>query len=60
METSDIIVGGKVSRYKIIVECYNLEVTLGRFDVHFAVSTMRRYSSAPRKGQLGTMLIIFF
>ena len=34
-------------------------MTLGRFDVHFAVSTLGRYSAAPRQGHVKAMLRVF-
>ena len=54
-----MFVGGKVSRYRILVGCPNGKVTLGRFGVHFSVSTIERYNSELSKGNLGSMLIIF-
>ena len=59
MDTSDILVGGEASRYSILVGCVNWAVTLGRFDVHFSVSTMGMYNYASIKGHHGDMLIIF-
>ena len=58
VEIYDIIVGGEVSRYRIIIGCANFSFTLGRFDVHFSASTMGRYNAVPRNLNLGTMIII--
>ena len=59
VEIYDIIVGGEVSRYRIIIVCANFSFTLGRFDVHFSVSNMGRYNYEPSKGHLGAMIRIF-
>ena len=41
----------------MLVGCANWAVTLGRFDVHFSVSTMVRYNAETRKVHLGDMII---
>ena len=37
----------------------NWIVTLGRFDTHYAVGTLARYSAIPREGHLKAMLKVF-
>ena len=32
---------------------------MGRFDVHYAISTLSRYSAAPREGHMKVMLRVF-
>ena len=59
VDTSDLFLWDKVSRYRMIIGCSNRAVTLGRFDVHFSVSTIGRYNYTPRKGDIGAMLKIF-
>ena len=59
VDTSDLFLWDKVSRYRMIIGCSNRAVTLGRFDVHFSVSTIGRYNYTPRKGDIGAMLRIF-
>ena len=43
----------------MLVVCDNWSVNLERFDLQCSVSTMRRYNSEPRKGNIGTTLRIF-
>ena len=59
VDTSDLLLWDEVSRYRMIIGCSNRAVTLGRFDVHFSVSTIGRYNYTPRKGDIGAMLRIF-
>ena len=40
----------------MLVGSVNWCVTLGRFDIHYAVSTLGRYSAAPREGHMKVML----
>ena len=37
----------------------NWVITLGRFDIQYAVSTMARYNSAPRSGHLKALIRVF-
>ena len=48
-----------ISIYMTLVGMANWAVTLGRFDIAFAVSTMGRFRIAPRKGHLDRLLRIF-
>ena len=48
-----------IPKYQMLVGCANWVVTLGRFDVYYAVSTMARYNVAPREGHLKAMLRLF-
>ena len=59
VDTYDVLLVNEVSMYRMLIGCVNWLVTLGRFDLHFSVSTMGRYNYAPRKGHIGAMLIIF-
>ena len=43
----------------MLVGCANWAVTLGRFDVHFSVSTMVRYNAETRKVHLGDVPSLF-
>ena len=40
----------KVSKYKSLIGSANWIITLGHFDIAFAVSTLSRFTMAPRKG----------
>ena len=52
LETSEFLNEEKSRLYRMIVRCLNWAVTLGRFDVLFAVSTLARYGISPCKGHL--------
>ena len=51
--------GDDINKFRMLVGSANWTITLGRFDVHFAVSTLRWYSVAPRQGHLKAMLRVF-
>ena len=59
LDTSELLTGSDVSKYRMLIGSANWAVTLGRFDIHFAVSTMGRYSAAPRKGHMAAMIRVF-
>jgi hypothetical protein len=46
-------------QYQMLVGCGNWVVTLGRYDVYYAVSTMASYNAAPRMGHVAAMMRIF-
>lgn len=48
-----------IPKYQMLVGCANWVVTLGRFDVFYAVSTMARFNIAPREGHQKAMFRIF-
>ena len=43
----------------MLIGSANWAITLGRFDVHYATSTLGRYNCAPREGHLKAMLRMF-
>ena len=59
LDTLDLLLEDQVSRYCMLIGSANWAVTLGRFDIHYAVSTMGWYSQAPREGHLKAMLRVF-
>jgi len=58
-DTTPLLIGDSISKYRMLVGCANWAVTLGRWDIHFAVSTMGRFNAAPREGHEKAMLRIF-
>ena len=48
-----------ISKYRTMLGSANWIVTLGRFDIAYATSTLARYSLAPREGHLNAMKRIF-
>ena len=59
IDTSPLLVGDEVSKYRMLIGSLHWVITLGRFDVHYAASTMLRYQPAPREGHLEKVLQIF-
>lgn len=47
------------SKFCSLVGCANWLVTLGRFDIAYAVNALSRFSMAPRQGHLQAMIRIF-
>ena len=47
------------SKFRSLVGCANWLVTLGRFDVAYAVNAYSRFSMAPRQGHLEGMIRVF-
>ena len=41
-----------ISKYRLVVGSLNWILTLERFDIAFALSTMSRYNMAPREGHM--------
>ena len=41
-----------ISKYRSLIGTANWVVTLGRFDIAYAVNNMSRYNNAPREGHL--------
>jgi len=59
IDETPLLSPNEVTKYRMLIGCAQWAVTLGRYDVMFAVSTMARYSAAPREGHLKTMLRAF-
>ena len=59
LDSTDLLVGDDITKYRMLIGCGNWAVTLGRYDVHYAISSMARYSHLPRKGHLIATLRIF-
>src|SRR5210317_1483389 len=60
-ETDDTKLLGRedMTRYRALLGSANWIVTLGRFDIAYATSTMARFSMAPREGHLNALKRIF-
>ena len=41
-----------ISKYRSVIGSLNWVLTLGRFDIAYALSTLSRYNMAPREGHL--------
>ena len=49
----------EVSKYKSLIGSANWIITLGRFDIAFAMSTRSRFTMAPREGHFQAMERVF-
>ncbi len=47
------------SKFRSLIGCANWLITLGRFDINYAVNTLSRFSMAPRQGHLEAMIRVF-
>ena len=52
MDESDFLDAEGHAKYRSIIGSLNWIVTLGRFDIHYATSTLARFSMQPREGHL--------
>ena len=59
LDSTELLTGDNITKYRMLIGCGNWAVTLGRYDVHYAISTMARYSHLPRKGHLMATIRIF-
>lgn len=48
-----------ISLYQSLLGSANWIITLGRFDISYAINTLSRYSMAPREGHMNAMHIVF-
>jgi hypothetical protein len=48
-----------ISKFRSLIGSANWIVTLGRFDICYALSTLSRYSMAPREGHMKAMIRVF-
>ena len=59
LDDSPLCDSEKISKYKSLIGSANWVITLGRFDIAYAVSTLSRYSVAPREGHFDAMTRVF-
>ena len=59
LETTDLLSPTDISKYKSLIGSGNWLITLGRFDIQFAISTLSQYSMAPRKGHMQALQRVF-
>ena len=59
MDTSPLCDTETISKYKSLIGSANWIITLGRFDIAYAVSTLSRYSVAPREGHFEAIEQVF-
>ena len=59
LDDTELLAPLEITKYQMLVGSANWVITLGRFDVMYAVVTLARYAHAPRRGHLKAMLRIF-
>ena len=59
LDDTEFLEGDDITKYRMMVGSLNWAVTLGRFDIMFAATTMARYNHLPRVGHLKTLIRIF-
>ena len=59
LDESPLVPPEKISLYQSLLGSANWIITLGRFDISFAINTLSRYSMAPREGHMLAMYRIF-
>jgi hypothetical protein len=59
LDDSELCCPVVASKYRSMIGSANWILTLGRFDIAYALSTLARYSMAPRKGHFIAMVRLF-
>jgi Reverse transcriptase (RNA-dependent DNA polymerase) len=59
LDTSELLAPLEISKYKSLIGSGNWLITLGRFDIQFAISTLAQYSMAPRAGHMEALHRVF-
>jgi hypothetical protein len=59
LEDTDLLGPSDISKYKSLIGSGNWLITLGRFDIQFAISTLAQYSMAPKKGHMLALQRVF-
>ena len=59
LDNSELMEPHDISKYKSLIGSGNWLITLGRFDIQFAISTLSQYSMAPRKGHMQALHRVF-
>ena len=59
LDDTELLTGMSIQHYLTMIGQLQWSVTLGRFDIHAQVTTMSRFRSAPRKGQLERLQRIY-
>ena len=59
IDESTYLVGDAINKYRMMVGSLNWLITLGRYDVHYAASTLARYMMLLRQGHMEAMRRVF-
>ena len=58
-DTSPLLDAKGISKFRALIGSANWIITLGRFDIAFAVNTLARYSAGPREGHFKALMRVF-
>ena len=59
LDSTDLVDTATITTYESLLGCANWIITLGRFDISYAVNSLSRYSMAPREGHLKALQKVF-
>ena len=59
LDTTNFLNPLEISKYKSLIGSGNWLITLGRFDVQYAISTLSQYAMAPRQGHYEAVQRVF-
>jgi hypothetical protein len=59
LDDSTFLIGDKISHYQHIIGTGQWLIVAGRFDLTFAISSLSRFSAAPRQGHLALAKKVF-
>ena len=59
IDTTPFLSEDETSKYRMLIGCGLWAVTLGRFDIQYAVSTLAQFNMSPRQGHFEAALRIF-
>ena len=59
LDETELCLPEEISKYRSMIGSANWILTLGRFDIAYALNTLSRYCMAPRKGHFDAMIRVF-
>ena len=59
LDETPLVPPERISLYQSLLGSANWIITLGRFDIHYSINTLSRYSMAPREGHMLAMHRVF-
>ncbi|HEY9300451.1 MAG TPA: Ty1/Copia family ribonuclease HI, partial [Phormidium sp.] len=59
LDETPLVPSDKISMYQSLLGSANWIITLGRFDICYAINTLSRYAMAPREGHVKAMIRVF-
>jgi hypothetical protein len=59
LDETELLRPADISKFKSLIGSGNWLITLGRFDIQYAISTMSQYSMAPRRGHMEELQRVF-